>query len=113
MEGSRQVLVKVMLFQLQEHFHPHDGATPNFFNESRSSLLVLSIDVSFVSKFLWKGDKNFENQTSGHIYMEDPVSTVAPRLLHTPSREERRFLNFNHLSKEFLEQMIPHLKALI
>ena len=74
MEGSRQVLVKVMLFQLQEHFHPHDGATPSFFNESRSSLLVLSIDVSFVSKFLWKGDKNFENQTSGPIYMEDPVS---------------------------------------
>ena len=41
------------------------------------------------------------------------LGTVAPRLLHTPSREERRFLNFNHLSKEFLEQMIPHLKALI
>ena len=39
--------------------------------------------------------------------------TVAPRLLHTPSREKRRFLNFNHLSKECLEQMIPHLKALI
>ena len=76
MEGSRQVLVKVMLFQLQEHFHPHDGATPNFFNESRSSLLVLSIDVSFVSKFLWKGDKNFENQTSGPIYMEDPVGCI-------------------------------------
>ena len=73
MEGSRQVLVKVILFQLQEYFHLHDGATPNFFNESRSSLLVLSIDVSFVSKFLWKGDKNFENQTSGPLYMEDPV----------------------------------------
>ena len=29
------------------------------------------------------------------------------------SREERRFLYFNHLSKEFLEQMIPLLKALI
>ena len=29
------------------------------------------------------------------------------------SREERPFLYFNHLSKEFLEQMIPHLKALI
>ena len=28
-------------------------------------------------------------------------------------REERRFLYFNHLLKEFLEQMIPHLKALI
>ena len=27
--------------------------------------------------------------------------------------EERCFLYFNHLSKEFLEQMIPHLKALI
>ena len=40
-------------------------------------------------------------------------TTVTPRLLHTPSREERRFLNFNHLSKEFLDQMIPHLKALI
>ena len=39
--------------------------------------------------------------------------TVAPRLLHTPSREERCFLNFKHLSKEFLEQIIPHLKALI
>ena len=38
---------------------------------------------------------------------------MAPRLLHTPSREERRFLNFNHLSKDFLEQMIPHLKPLI
>ena len=31
----------------------------------------------------------------------------------TPSREEKGFLYFNHLSKEFLEQMIPHLKALI
>ena len=29
------------------------------------------------------------------------------------SREERHFLYFNHLSKEFLKQMIPHLKALI
>ena len=65
MEGSRQVLVKVMLFQLREPIHPQEGGTPNFFNESRSSLLVLSIDVSFVSKFFWKGDKNFKNLTSG------------------------------------------------
>ena len=55
--------------------HPQEDGTPNFFNESRSSLLVLSIDVSFVSKFPWKGDKNFENQTSGPIYMEDPVNS--------------------------------------
>ena len=61
MEGSRQVLVKVMLFQLRERVHPQDGATPSFFNESRSSLLVLSIDVSFLLKLFWKGDKNFEN----------------------------------------------------
>ena len=39
--------------------------------------------------------------------------TVAPRLLHTPSREERRFLDFNHLTKGFLEHMISHLRALI
>ena len=32
---------------------------------------------------------------------------------YTPSKEKKRFLYFNHLSKEFLEQMIPHLKALI
>ena len=34
---------------------------PNFFYESRSSLLVLSIDVSFVLKFFWIADKNFIN----------------------------------------------------
>ena len=60
-EGSRQVLVKVMLFQLRDHVHPQDGAMPTFFCESRSPLLVLSIDVSFVLKFFWKGDKNFRN----------------------------------------------------
>ena len=41
------------------------------------------------------------------------TSTVSEYQYHTPSREERRFLYFNHLSKVFLEQMIPHLKALI
>ena len=40
-------------------------------------------------------------------------NTVSEHQSHTPSREERHFLYFNHLSKEFLEQMIPHLKALI
>ena len=73
MEGSRQVLVKVMLFQLRERVHPQDGAMPNFFYESKSSLLVLSIGVSFVLKFFWKFDKNFKNSISGPIYMADPV----------------------------------------
>ena len=39
--------------------------------------------------------------------------TVAKYQCHTPSGEERRFLYFDHLFKEFLEQMIPHLKALM
>ena len=39
--------------------------------------------------------------------------TVSKHQYHTPSREERRFFYFNHLSKEFLEHLIPHLKALI
>ena len=73
MEGSRQVLVKVMLFQSREPVHPQGGTPPNFLYKSRSSLLMLSIDVSFVSKFFRKDDKNFRNLTSGRIYMEDPV----------------------------------------
>ena len=39
------------------------------------------------------------------------IYTVVALNKYTLSREERRFLNFNHLTKEFLEQMIPHLKA--
>ena len=61
MEHSRQVLVKAMLFQLRERFHPRDGATPSIFYESRNYLLVLSIDVLFVLKFFWKCHKNLKN----------------------------------------------------
>ena len=60
MEGSRQVLVKVMLFQLRECVLPQDGAKPSFFYESRNYLLVLSIDVSFVLKAFLKVEKNFK-----------------------------------------------------
>ena len=41
------------------------------------------------------------------------LCTVMLSQCYTPSKEKRRFLYFNHLSKEFLEEMIPHLKALI
>ena len=41
-----------------------------------------------------------------HIQWRQKISILS-------SRVERRFLYFNHLSKEVLEQMIPHLKALI
>ena len=62
MEGTRQVLVKVTLFQLRKRFYPQDGATPSILYESRSSLLVLSIDALFVSKFFWKGEKTLKNE---------------------------------------------------
>ena len=36
MRGSRQVLVKVVLFQLRgRRGHPQDDATPNFFADSK------------------------------------------------------------------------------
>ena len=44
---------------------------------------MLSIDVSFVFKLFWKGDKNFKNQTSGPIYMEDPVYSYGINLVFT------------------------------
>ena len=52
MKGSRQVLVKVVLFQLRGHGHPKDDAMPNFFPDSKSSVLGLSNEVSLVSEFL-------------------------------------------------------------
>ena len=54
MGGSRQVLVKLVLFQLDGRGHPQDSAMPSFFPDSKSSILGLSIDVEFVSKFSWK-----------------------------------------------------------
>ena len=55
MKGSRQVLVKVVLFQLRGRGHPQDDAMPNFFPDSKSFLLGLSNEVSFVSGFHKKG----------------------------------------------------------
>ena len=37
-------------------------------------------------------------------YCQKQWYTVAEHQCHTPSREERRFLYFNHLSKEFLNE---------
>ena len=72
-EGSRQVLVKVTFFQLMERVHPQDGAMPNLFYKSKSSLLMLSIGISFVLNIFWKFDKNFKNSISRPICMADPV----------------------------------------
>ena len=55
MRGSRRVLVKVVLFQLKGPCHPQDDTTTNFFPDSKSPILGLSNDVSFVSEFYSKG----------------------------------------------------------
>ena len=61
MKGSTQVLVKVVLFQLRGHGHPKGDATSNFFPDSKSFLLGLSNEVSFVTGFLRNGVKNSKN----------------------------------------------------
>ena len=61
MRGSRRVLVKVVLFQLRGRGHPQDRAMPNFFPDSKSSILGLSNEVSFVTEYFWKGGENQEN----------------------------------------------------
>ena len=62
MKGSRQVLVKVVLFQLRGRGHPQGKAMPNFFPDSKSSILGLSNEVSFVIEFFLKDQF--------HIYLE-------------------------------------------
>ena len=54
MEGSRRVLVKVLLFQLRGRGQPQNDATANFFANSKRPILGLSNEVSFVPKILWK-----------------------------------------------------------
>ena len=53
MTGSTRVLVKVVLFQLRGRGHPQNDATPNIFSDSKSLLLGLSNEVSFVSKLFF------------------------------------------------------------
>ena len=55
MRGSSQVLVKVVLFQFRGRGHPKGDAIPNFFTDSKSFLLGLSNEVSFVSGFYREG----------------------------------------------------------
>ena len=54
MTGSTRVLVKVVLFQLRGCGHPQNDATPNIFPDSKSLLLGISNEVSFVPEILWK-----------------------------------------------------------
>ena len=61
MRGSRRVLVKVVLFQSRGRGHSQHGATPNFLLKSKSSILGLSSEVSFVTEYFWKDGENQEN----------------------------------------------------
>ena len=58
MRGSRRVLAKVLLIQLDGRGHPKDDATPSFFPDSKNSIVGLSNEVSFVSEIFWKGGKS-------------------------------------------------------
>ena len=55
MRGSRRVIVKILLFQLDGCGHPQDDAMSSFFLDLKSSILGLSNEVLFVSKFFWEG----------------------------------------------------------
>ena len=61
MEGWSLILVKVVLFQSSGHGHPQDDARPNFFPNSKSLILGLSNDISFVSESSWKGGEKGQN----------------------------------------------------
>ena len=54
MNGSRRVLVKVVLFQLRGRSQPQNDAKTNFFRNSNRPILGLSNEVSFVPEILWK-----------------------------------------------------------
>ena len=53
MRGSRRVLVKIVLFKLRGPGHPQDDTKANFFPDSKSSIIGLSNEVSFVSEFFY------------------------------------------------------------
>merc|ERR1712020_560516 len=54
MKGSRQVLVKVVFFQLRGRSQHQNDATVNFVANSKRPILGLSNEVSFVLEILWK-----------------------------------------------------------
>ena len=51
---AMHILLKVVLFQLSGHCNPHEDASPHVIWDSSSSLLGLSYEISFVSKFFLK-----------------------------------------------------------
>ena len=64
MEGSRWILVKVVLFQLRGCGHPQGDATPNFFPDSKSTIIGLSNEISFAFRWYFKISENWEKEES-------------------------------------------------
>ena len=62
MKGSRQVLVKVVLFQLRGHGQPQDDAMPNFFADFKRPISGISNEVSFWLGVILKGSLIFGNE---------------------------------------------------
>ena len=58
LKGSRQVLVKLTLFQLKGNGHPQDDAMLNFVSDSKSFILGLSNNVLFDPGFCWEGSED-------------------------------------------------------
>ena len=50
--------MKVVLFQLWGRGHPQDDTKANFFPDSKSSIIGLSNEVSFVSEFFYLDGQN-------------------------------------------------------
>ena len=80
------------------------------------------LDAQQTSELWWDSDYGVSDPKFNFLtcllllkecYSQYMQTTVVALNKYTLSREERRLLYFNHLSKEFLEQMILHLKALI
>ena len=60
----------VVLLKLSGSGNYQDGATPTFSADYKSSVLVLSNDVSFVSELFWEGGKKAK------IFNRKPACTV-------------------------------------
>ena len=109
MRGSRQVLVKVVLFQLRGPGQPQDDATPNFFSDSKGPMLGLSNEVSFVSE-LYQEDG--QNNKSVFIQNALPKQKWQPLQKWTFWRLEPQLLSIL-IPPEVKFHIILHLKFLI
>ena len=57
-EGYQSNFSESGAFLLSGRGHPQDDTTPSFFMNSKSPILGLSNDISFVSFFPWIGGQN-------------------------------------------------------